>query len=285
MPQRSLYENLVLDSGELPVHFSVDYYKSETEITVPHWHEHLEVHYVVSGSADFYLEQKRIHVSQGDLLIVNCNELHTAVSKDHPYEGRVIIFDIPEISPELAKKNYIFLNHAKADESAKNLFQRLFQEIEDQKTGYKQLCRGLVTELFVTLCRDYVKETLPEREQANRKKNLQRLNTVLYYLENHSELPLSVRDLAQIACLSEDRFGHLFRECVGMPPLRYLNTLRLRKARNLLQNKEHSVTEIARIVGFHDYNHFCRLFRNRYGCTPNDVRLGKVTPQEPIEEL
>ena len=70
-----------------------------------------------------------------------------------------------------------------------------------------------------------------------------------------------------------------------MPPLRYLNSLRLRKARNLLQNKEHSVTEIARVVGFNNYNHFGRLFRKRYGCTPNDVRLGKVSPRKPPEEL
>ena len=188
--QRSLYENLVLDSGELPVHFSVDDYTSETEITIPHWHEHLEVHYIVSGSADFYLEQKRVPVSQGDLLIVNCNELHTAISRGHPYEGRVIIFDIPEISPELAKKNYIFLNHVKADTITQHLFERLFREVQVQETGYRPLCRGLVTELFVTLCRNYVAEALPEREQASRRKNLQRLNTVLYYLENHSELSL-----------------------------------------------------------------------------------------------
>lgn len=284
MIQRSLYENLVLDSGELPIHFSVDSYSQETVITMPHWHEHLEIHFIVSGSADFYLEQKRIPVSQGDLLIVNCNELHTAISKQHPYEAYVIIFDIPELSPELAKKNFVFLNHVKADSISQELFKRIFQEIHTQETGYKAMCRGLVAELLVLLCRNYVKEALPEREQASRKKKLQRLNTVLYYLENHSELPLCVSDLAKLACLSEDRFGHLFRECIGMPPLRYLNSLRLRKAKNLLQNNEHSVTEIARIVGFQDYNHFGRLFRQRYGCTPNDVRLGKVTPVEPSEE-
>lgn len=285
MPQRSLYENLVLDSGELPIHFSIDRYESETEITIPHWHEHLEVHYIVSGCADFYLEQRRIQVAAGDLLIVNCNELHTAISVQHPYEGHVIIFDIPEISPELAKKNYIFINHAKADDEVKCLFERAFQEIALQETGYRALCRGLVTHLLVALCRNYVKESLPEREQASRKKNLQRLNSVLYYLENHSELPLTVQNLAEIACLSEDRFGHLFRECVGMPPLRYLNGLRLRKARKLLQANEHSVTEVARIVGFQDYNHFGRLFRKHYGCTPNEVRLGKAMPMEPIEEI
>ena len=45
---------------------------------------------------------------------------------------------------------------------------------------------------------------------------------------------------------------------------------------NLLKTEEHTVTEVAQAVGFFDYNHFGRLFRRRYGCTPNQVRQGKV---------
>lgn len=284
MPQQDLYENLVLDSGELPIHFSVDRYDHESLITTPHWHEHLEIHYIAKGGADFYLERRLIPVSEGDLLIVNCNELHTAISKQHPYEALVIIFDIIELSDALAKKNYIFLNHARADDCVRDLFLRIFQEITAQHIGYKQLCRALVTELFVTLCRNYVVQSLPERVNESRKKNLERLNTVLNYLENHSELPLTVKQLADIACLSEDRFGHLFRDCVGKSPLQYMNELRLRKALSLLKAGEHSVTEVSRIVGFKDYNHFGRLFRRCYGCTPNAVRLGKVEPRIPNDE-
>lgn len=284
MPLPDLYENHVLDSGELPVHFSVDRFTEEGQITRPHWHEYLEIHYIKKGSADFFLEQQRIQVTAGDMVIVNCNELHTAFSRQHPYEGQVVIFDIRELSDEFAKKNFIFLNHVRQDEAAKELFTQIFQEMAAQDPGYKQLCKALVLELLVHICRKYVLQSLPERESESRKKNLERLHTVLYYLESHSGLPLTVKQLADIACLSVDRFGHLFREGVGKSPLQYLNDLRLRKALSLLKTGEHSVTEAASIVGFKDYNHFGLLFRRRYGCTPNEVRLGKADPRSSLVE-
>ena len=75
-----------------------------------------------------------------------------------------------------------------------------------------------------------------------------------------------------MACLSEDRFGHLFRECIGQPPMQYINEIRLRKAMNLLKTNEYSVTEVAAAVGFRDYNHFGRQFHKLFGCTPSEAR-------------
>ena len=76
------------------------------------------------------------------------------------------------------------------------------------------------------------------------------------------------------------RFGHLFREVVGQPPLKYINQIRLRKAMNLLKTGAYTVTEVADAVGFQDYNHFGRLFRKTYGTTPNRIRLDVATELE-----
>ena len=95
------------------------------------------------------------------------------------------------------------------------------------------------------------------------------------YIEQHYAERISVAQLAEILCLSPDRLGHLFRDGVGQAPLQYINEIRLRKAMNLLKTAEYTVAEVARAVGFFDYNHFGRLFRRRYGCTPNQVRQGE----------
>ncbi len=47
----------------------------------------------------------------------------------------------------------------------------------------------------------------------------------------------------------------------GLTPQRYLNRLRLMKARHLLRHSEASVTDIAYRCGFSDSNHFSTLFR------------------------
>lgn len=125
------------------------------------------------------------------------------------------------------------------------------------------------------LCRHHVREVLDQQGGAKRRRNLERLNVVLCYIEEHYAQPITNAQLAALICLSEDRFGHLFRENVGKSPVQYLNELRLKRAFGLLKSSEYTVTEVAAIVGFQDYNHFGRLFRKHYGCTPYEVRSGK----------
>lgn len=162
------------------------------------------------------------------------------------------------------------------DGQIETYFRQIFQEMAEKQPGYKQMVRALIAEFVVHLCRNYVEQKLPMRERLKRMKNLERLNAVLFYMENHFQEQISVEELAKIACLSEDRFGHLFRESVGQAPLQYLNAIRLRKAMELLKTGEHTVTVVAEAVGFRDYNHFGRLFRKQYGCTPSQVEVNVI---------
>lgn len=270
-----LYENRVRGDSELPIQLTINRAEDPLEIFDSHWHEQLELHYIVSGELKVHLGQQTLHVAQGDLLIVNCNELHSGVCTRAPYMANVIIFDMGDVSRELAGKNYLFEPLIQGDRTIGQLCKRIFSEMESQQSGYKQLCRGLVTELLVHLCRNYVAQMLPERDSVKRKKDLERLNAVLCYIEGHYNQHISVEELADMVCLSEDRFGHLFREGIGQPPLQYINALRLRKAMSLLKTNAYTVTEVADAVGFRDYNHFGRLFRKQYGCTPNEIRRKK----------
>lgn len=274
MPELELYENLFFSDEELPAYMSTGIRNRQGSVIHNiHWHEQLEMHYIVDGAADMVLGQETLPVQEGDLVVVNSNTLHSGKCTRPPYKSYVLILDVADFSAELAKKNDIFVSLIRNDPVIRDYFQRMFREIEEKGVGYKSLCRGLLTELLVHLSRNYVDESLPERESARRKKNLERLNGVLCFIEDHHQQPITVNQLAEMACLSEDRFGHLFREVVGQPPLKYINQIRLRKAMNLLKTGAYTVTEVADAVGFQDYNHFGRLFRKAYGATPNRIRL------------
>lgn len=280
MPQLELYENKEFLDSELPVQISRNVRDTQGWIFKSHWHEHLELHYIVEGEATFHLNQQQYRVIPGDLVIVNSNELHAGACTKAPYAACVAIFDIGDISPELAGKNCIFSRHNRSAHGAGALLQRLWEEKEEAQVAYKQVCKGLVLELLAHLCRNYVVQMIPERDSRRRKKDLDRLNTVLHYIERHIAEPITNAQLAKLACLSEDRFCHVFSGGVGKPPLQYINDLRLKKALGLLESGEHTVTEVAESIGFRDYNHFGRLFRKRYGCTPYDVKSGKVSAEE-----
>lgn len=273
MPELELYENLFFSDEELPAHIATTRCFHCRQMYTPNWHEQLEIYYIVKGQADVRLGQETLSAREGDLVVANSNTLHQAECTRPPYLGYMLILDVADFSRELAEKNNTFLSLIRGDPVIRDCITRIFREIEEKSVGYKSLCRGLLTQLLVHLSRNYVDESLPERESARRKKNLERLNGVLCFIEDHHRQPITVNQLAEMACLSEDRFGHLFREVVGQPPLKYINQIRLRKAMNLLKTGAYTVTEVADAVGFQDYNHFGRLFRKTYGATPNRVRL------------
>ena len=276
MPQLELYERKVLHDEELPIQLQNNRRGEPGEYFPVHWHEHIELHYILQGAAEFHIDQRTLPVQAGDLLVVNANELHTAYCTQVPFKDHVVIFDPQDISKELAKKRHRFFSIIREDQTVQSLFLRIFEETAQQKLGHKQLCRALVTELLVHLCRRYADQPFPEIETIRRGKALERLEHVLQFIETHYPERMTVEQLAGMMCLSEDRFAHLFREGVQQSPLQYINEVRLRKAMSLLRTHEHSVTAVAEAVGFSDYNHFGRLFRKRYGFTPNQVRQGKA---------
>lgn len=83
----------------------------------------------------------------------------------------------------------------------------------------------------------------------------------------------SPADIARRAQLSPRRFSHLFREETGTTPARFLKSLRMQQAKDLLENTFLGTKEIMRKVGVGNDSHFARDFKRYYGMTPGQCRL------------
>lgn len=94
----------------------------------------------------------------------------------------------------------------------------------------------------------------------------------------YREIPTESRieDYAMACNLSESRFSHLFKEISGASPLEYIQSLRLKKAKELLENTDMSISKIAEAVGIFDQNYFSRFFKARMGISPRRYRDGQV---------
>lgn len=280
MPNLELYEKKVLSDEELPVQLAENRHAECGEVFGSHWHEHIEIHCVIRGSAVFHIDRERYEVKAGDIVIANRNQLHAGYSTAVPYEAVLLVFDPSDISRELGEENRRFQSLICGDAALGRMVGEAFDIYTEKGLGYRALCRAKITELLVYLCRHYTAESLAQKDMVKRRRDLERLQPALDYIEQNYAERISVAQLAQLLCLSPDRLGHLFRDGVGQAPLQYINEIRLRKAMNLLKTEEYTVTEVAQAVGFFDYNHFGRLFRRRYGCTPNQVRQGKTASEE-----
>jgi AraC-like DNA-binding protein len=82
----------------------------------------------------------------------------------------------------------------------------------------------------------------------------------------------TVARMAQRAYLSRARFTALYKEFFGLSPMEDVISMRMQKARWLLENSTLSVKEIGRQVGFEDHTYFNRIFRKKVGESPGRYR-------------
>ncbi|MGW7255864.1 helix-turn-helix domain-containing protein [Streptomyces sp. NPDC054834] len=100
----------------------------------------------------------------------------------------------------------------------------------------------------------------------------QQLETVLSYMRENLEQPVSVGDLASLVSFSRFHFVRCFKATTGSPPYRYLTELRIDLACKYLENGNDTIARIGRRCGFSGSEHFSRSFRRIMGCTPSQYR-------------
>lgn len=104
-------------------------------------------------------------------------------------------------------------------------------------------------------------------------------------MEEAFDRELLVAELAASVSLSPSRFAYLFRRDTGVSPARYLHTLRMERARLLLERTFLTVKEVMAYVGVNDPSHFSRDFRRYHGMPPTGLRhrswAGVDWPSQP----
>ncbi len=92
------------------------------------------------------------------------------------------------------------------------------------------------------------------------------------HLRDNLSRPITVRDVAAVAHLSERHAERLFHQQTGASIMSTLRRLRLELAAQLLLDPSVTVTEVARACGYSDVRPFSTAFRRHYGRTPGQHR-------------
>lgn len=102
--------------------------------------------------------------------------------------------------------------------------------------------------------------------------DIPRMEPVFRHMETNLSRHIGRGDLAKLASLSETRFHSVFKTVVGMSPMAYLKSVRMRKAQVLLAQSQFRISEIGEHVGYPDVFHFSKVFKNSLGISPLGYR-------------
>lgn len=95
------------------------------------------------------------------------------------------------------------------------------------------------------------------------------------YIAASIDQPLTLKEMARVACLSPNHFMRMFKQVFHLTPYQYLTNLRLERARQLLDQTRLPITEICFLVGFESLGYFSWLFHKRVGLSPHAYRKQK----------
>ncbi|MDH4202570.1 MAG: AraC family transcriptional regulator [Phycisphaerae bacterium] len=97
----------------------------------------------------------------------------------------------------------------------------------------------------------------------------ERILKVLLHIQNNFYKPLSLEELASIACFSPYHFHRIFRGMVGETLAEHVRRLRLERAAQLLGQTRRSITDLAFEAGYETVESFTRAFKARFGMAPS----------------
>ncbi|MFB9328422.1 helix-turn-helix domain-containing protein [Paenibacillus aurantiacus] len=98
------------------------------------------------------------------------------------------------------------------------------------------------------------------------------IEEVVAYIHKHIDEPLPLERLARVAAYSPYHFTRIFKERVGLPPLYYVSSHRLSRAKELLLSTNLSIRDIGLEIGQQSLGTFTSRFTERVGMTPAQFR-------------
>jgi AraC-like DNA-binding protein len=145
-----------------------------------------------------------------------------------------------------------------------NAFQNAEKAWRRMTDGREYLVMSYLYKILYELKRQFTLPYLPESKQELIKP------AVDYIHKHYTEEIISANVLCELCSISYDYLRKLFEKFYGCSPVKYINGLKLKRAKELLSSGLYSVSETAFLSGFSDLSHFSRFFKDNVGVLPSE---------------
>lgn len=236
-------------------------FRSKNNSCLAHFHSSIELVYVLEGTLSAVLDGQRHDVSKGGLLITSGYAVHRYFT-EHASDAIFIIIPlsfVPALEKSLANKRFKSPIYREETGELSVLIPLIHKRWEslglEARRGFSQLVLGMLTDRVGL-------DAVPSQAPAGL------MRSMLVYLQENCAGRIPMDQVAHHFGYSRSRLSHLFRDNFGCSYTEYTNSLRCRRAAQLLTNSDLGQLEVSLATGFECIRTFYRAFRKCYGMTP-----------------
>lgn len=226
-----------------------------------HWHSDCELIYVERGVLDVTASGATYRINAGDAMFIDSQCLHKINAADGSSLLLTVIFDYGIIEPfasGLSTVSPLLEN----DYGLPELYGRLMKELTEKPTLYAYETAATVEKLMIDIFRN---------EKTEHKKAARKTDAKLkaLFAEIQAEYrDYTLDDAASFMGMNASYLSRFFAERTGMHFMRYVNSVRIEHAVEMLRRGGSSMTEIADECGFGTIRNFNRIFKLLTGYAP-----------------
>lgn len=249
-----------------------------------HWHHEFEISLVIRGKVRFFVDGSEQILSEGEGIFINSNVFHGMNRFGDSSEFVTAVFDssficggegespfmLKYIKPLAANGGLAFLRLEGGiswQAECLDLLRKVYSAAREEDFAFEFSVREALTRILISIIKNGGGKTSAPIQPSESSV----FEMCEFIKQNYGEL-LSVSEIAAAANISERECYRRFRSVMSTSPVKYLDSLRIRKAAELLAETQNSVTEICFSVGFSNGSYFSHRFKEMLGCSPLEYR-------------
>jgi AraC-like DNA-binding protein len=236
-----------------------------------HCHDHFQMILVLAGTGSFQLGAQRFDLGGGVFLLLKPGVVHglSATSEVRTVDVKFHVQRARLRRLLLAAPDWIVCEPS--------LFQPLFEHIrregEEKGLFYRSMCSLFLTQLLLSYLRQARRpQSLLNVEASSATSADPLVHEANQIIRGRLAEPLSVLDVARALGCGERCLRTRLQAALGISPLQQIQRLRIEKAKQLIQDSDCELKEVAAQAGFRTIQHFTRVFSRFEGMPPGAWR-------------
>lgn len=281
------------ESVEFKSQPSVNAFITSINFSAYHWHYEYELLMVLQGQVTARLESEDYQLKAGDFILFNARTLHSIVSEEGDNICGLIQLDpqLFHMDPDDTSQLRFYLNSAEPEDEPEGGFDQfrrraariLLCTLEENDLNFfrtrAEVC-GFVADLMEKA--DY-EISVKSGDSADSPENM--MEMIEFVRENLTNPDLQ-NEMQKRFGVSEKTLYRYFKSTLGISPRKFIEEMKVQKARKMLQNSDYDMNFIIDSCGFGSEKSFYRIFKNAVGQTPGSYRRkinGTVDTDDTIQ--